>query len=84
MTKTIEKSVENYVASVPLAMWKVKRDLMQRKNFKQDYAIEQAFNYGTNMLNAGIGTTITPKQAAQIFEELASVNSAMADWCKSN
>ena len=84
MAKTIEKSVENYVASVPLAMWKTKRDLMQRKNFKKDYAIEQAFNYGTSMLNAGIGTTITPKHAAEIFKELALINSEMADWCESN
>jgi len=28
MVKTIEKAVENYVVSVPLAMWKTKRDLM--------------------------------------------------------
>ena len=83
MIKTIEKAVENYVSSVPLAMWKTKRDLMQRRNFKEDYAIEQAFNYGTKMLNAGVGRTVTSQQAAQIFRELASINTAMADWCES-
>ncbi len=84
MAKTIEKTVENYVVSVPLAMWKTKRDLMQRRNFKEGYAIEQAINYGKNMLNAGVGKTVTPQRAAQIFKELASINTAMADWCESN
>ena len=84
MTKTIEKSVENYVVSVPIAMWKTKRDLMQRKSFKEKYAIDQAINYGQNMLNAGIGKTVTPKHAATIFRELASINTAMAGWCEDN
>lgn len=83
MVKTIEKAVENYVVSVPLAMWKTKRDLMQRRNFKEEYAIEQAVNYGKNMLSTGIGETVTPQQAAHIFKELASINTAMADWCES-
>lgn len=82
MTKTIEKAVENYVVSVPLAMWKTKRDLMQRKNFQENYAIEQAVNYGKNMLNAGVGKEITPQNAVIIFRELATINTTMADWCE--
>ena len=57
---------------------------MQRRNFKEEYAIEQAVNYGKNMLSNGIGETVTPQQAAQIFKELASINTAMADWCEFN
>lgn len=83
MVKTIEQSVENYVASVPLAMWKTKRDLMERRNFKEDYAIEQAIKYGKNMLEAGIGQTITLQQAAVIFRELATINNTMANLCES-
>jgi len=36
------------------------------------------------MLSTGIGETVTPKQAAHIFKELASINTAMANWCESN
>ena len=82
MTKTIEKAVENYVVSVPLAMWKTKRDLMHRRNFQENYAIEQAINYGKNMLNAGVGKEITPQEVAIIFREMASINTAMANWCE--
>jgi len=72
--------MENYVASVPLAMWKHKKYLMRERNFKQDYAIQKAIHYGKSMLIASVGETIPPELAAALFREFAAISNAMADW----
>lgn len=79
MTKSIEETVENYVASVPMAMWKYKKSLMRDKGFKEDYAIEKAIDFGEKMLGAGLGETVTPQLAIALFREFAAINTALAD-----
>jgi len=80
--KSLEESVENYVASVPMAMWKYKKYLMKTRNFEQKYAIEKAIHYGKKMLEEGVSETIPPELAAVLFREFADINIAMANWLK--
>jgi len=79
MSKSLEDAVENYVASVPMAMWKYKKYLMRERNFKQDYAIKKAIDYGEKMLGAGLGKTVPPQLAIALFREFATINTALAD-----
>lgn len=81
--KSIEETVENYVASTSIAMWKYKKFLMKAKNFNEDYAIEKAIDYGLKMLRSGLGTTITPTMAMVLFREQAEINNALANVCES-
>ena len=44
-------------------------------------ATENAIKYGVGQLSVGIGTTVTLKQAKEIFRELEDVSKAMANLC---
>lgn len=78
--KSPDEAVENYVASVPIAMWKNKKYLMRDKKFKEDYAIEQSLHYGKKMLLASVGGPVPPELAASLFREIAIISNTMADW----
>lgn len=60
------------------------RDHLVEKGFQQKYAKEKAVEYGINMLSAGLGETITPREAEAGFRELALVASILADICSQN
>ena len=79
MVKSLEDAVENYVASVPMAMWKYKKYLMREKNFEHKYAVEKSIDYGEKMLGAGLGATVPPELAIALFKEFAIINTALAD-----
>lgn len=81
MVKSLQETVENFVASVSTAMWKYKKHLMRDRNFTEDYAIEKALDYGLKMLRSGLGTTITPKMAAALFREQVDINTTLANLC---
>lgn len=79
MTKSLEDAGENYVASVPMAMWKYKKYLMRERSFEHGYAVEKAIDYGEKMLGAGLGETVPPELAIALFREFATINTALAD-----
>ena len=78
MVRTLEDAVQNYVASVPMAMWKYKKYLMQKRGFKENYAIKKSIDYGEKMLGAGLGETVPPELAIELFKEFAAINTALA------
>ena len=78
--KPMKKIVRNYVLSTARAMMNY-RDHLVEKGFQQKYAKEKAAEYGINMLRAGLGETITPREAEADFRELAYVASILADIC---
>lgn len=84
MVKSTEDAIENYVISVGRAMWNYKKHLMRDRNFKQHYAIEKSIDYGLPMLRTGLGSIVTPELAASYFREMASIYTALADWCERN
>ena len=79
MVKSPSEATVNYVASVPMAMWKYKKSLMRDKGFKQDYAIEKAIDYGEKMLEAGFSKIVTPQLAIALYREFAEINTSLAD-----
>ena len=77
----MEKWIENYFASTPLAMWKYRRFLMQERRFKSDYATNKAVDYAVNMLNAAIESKEDLIKAELILRDLSSAYAAMAQIC---
>lgn len=80
--KSLEETVENYVASTSVAMWKYKKYLVAERKFTEDYAIKKAIDYGLNMLQSGLGQAVPAGKATTMFRELASINTALADHCE--
>jgi len=78
--KPMKKIVRNYVLSTAKAMMNY-RDHLVEKGFQDDYAMKKAIEYGINMLNASLGETFTPQEAAVSFKELADVCTALANLC---
>ena len=78
--KPMKKIVRNYVLSTAKAIINY-RDHLVENGFQDDYAMKKAVEYGVNMLNAGLGKTFTPQEAAVGFRELAEVCMALADFC---
>lgn len=79
--KSIEESVENYVASTGLAILRYHRFLVKTRGFKPDYAMKVAIDYGFNMLSAGIGSKDELASAESMFRELSALYNELGDVC---
>ena len=79
--KSVDESIENYVASNGLAVLKYHRFLVNERGFKPDYAMRKAGDYGLKMLTASIGSREELAKAESMFRELSAICEKMADVC---
>ncbi|MGI0013875.1 MAG: hypothetical protein ACREBU_10610 [Nitrososphaera sp.] len=56
---------------------------MQKRKFREDYAIAKTLDYGISMLTEGIGNTFSLEQAEALFIEMAAINDALVQLCES-